>query len=72
MELTELQKAFGDKLCQAMQEKNMTPYRLWQLTGISQAHIAAMMRGEQNACLDTIRKLCDALDKKPKFFFDYE
>ncbi len=72
MELTQIQKAFGARLCLAMQAKNLSQTKLAGLTKISKSHIGRMMKGEINVCLDSIRKLAEHCDVEPKFFFDWE
>jgi len=71
MELNEFQLAFGKKLRQAREEKELSVSQLGKLCGISKSHLSAAERGEQNVCIDTIRRLCIALEKKPCFFFDW-
>ena len=72
MELNLIQKQFGKKLGAAMQAKNLNPYKLGKLTGITQTQIRKTLDGEQNTCLDSIRKYSIACDVEPVFFFEWE
>ena len=72
MELNHIQKEFGKKLAEAMKAKNLNPYKLHKLTGITQTHIKQTLDGEMNTCLDSMRKYSMACEVPVKFFFDWE
>lgn len=58
--MNEIIKVISDE----MAKQGVTNYRLAQLTGLSQPTIASMLRGESSPSLDTLNKVCEALNLK--------
>jgi predicted transcriptional regulator len=72
MELNEFQKAFGAKLSEALKMRGMSIYKLAKLTGISDSHLGRIARGEENCCIDSIRRISLALEIEPAFLFSWK
>lgn len=51
----------GKKLRMLREDKNMTIYRLTQVTGVSGHHIKGIEEGTRQPTIETLRRLTDAL-----------
>lgn len=54
--------AVGTRLSAARKEKGITQEQLAAMTGIDRGHIARIEGGRMNTTLDTLEKICTALD----------
>lgn len=55
-----------DELCK---QRNISKYRLSQITGISQSAFSKMARQQSSLSLETIQRICDALGISLAQFF---
>ena len=56
---------FGNRLGRVLKEKNITQYKLSQMTGIAQATISSLLHEQTKAPgLDTVLKIAKALNMK--------
>ena len=63
---------FGEKLKKILTDKNITPYRLSQLSGIRQSTLSAILNGVNKPSGKTLEKICFALDISMAEFDDNE
>ena len=54
--------AVYDDLREAINASGKTRYRLWQETGLSQAHLSQFMAGTKGLSVEAIEKLAQCLD----------
>lgn len=52
---------FAEKIKKILSDKNITPYRLSQLSGIRQSTLSAILNGVNNPSGKTLEKICTAL-----------
>ncbi len=69
MELNDFQKAFGERVLAARMEKKLSKTQLGKLCKLNTTDVTQMEEGRRNACLDLIRRLSDALEVTPDYFF---
>ncbi len=66
-----LGEALSKRLAELMEERNMTAYRLFKLTGVSQTTIADIIKVRNKAVnLRILVELCQGLDIELTEFFD--
>lgn len=58
-------------LIKIMEDKNITMYRLWKLSGVSQSTISDMInKSDKNPTTKTLQRIADALGVSVNDFFD--
>lgn len=60
------------RLREIMEQRHLTRYKLWQLTGITQPSLSTLFSGRCAPSLATIEKLCKGLDISVSDFFKKE
>ncbi|MBE5951658.1 MAG: helix-turn-helix domain-containing protein [Lachnospiraceae bacterium] len=66
----EIALVFAEKLLQAREESGMTQKQLAERTGIYQADISKLERGQGNPSLSTIKRLAEAMDLQVRIEFE--
>ena len=64
----EMNQAFGTQLRSARQQAGLSQDELAHLAGLHRTFVSLLERGLRNPTLDTILKLCRALDLEPGAF----
>jgi len=65
-----LEQVFGDILCQARKNKNISQEQLGALSGYHRTYVSLLERGNKSPTLATLFKLAEALDTKASFLIE--
>ncbi len=65
-----LEQVFGDILCQARNNKNISQEQLGALSGYHRTYISLLERGHKSPTLVTLFKLAETLDIKASFLIE--
>ena len=68
----ELRTLFGQKLKYLMETKSLTFTELSESSNVNRDHLYNIVSGKKEIGLDTIEKLCIALNINPSHFFDFK
>lgn len=62
-------KAFGERLKELREKRDLSQVRLSELAGMNRNYVGDVERGKRNPCLGNIVKLAEALDVSPAELF---
>ena len=68
----QIEKYIADKITSLCEKRNISKYRLSQLSGISQSSLGRIMAQENLPSLITLEKICTALGVTLSQFFVFE
>lgn len=69
--IMELRNLFGQKLRFLMESKSITFTELSECSNVNRDHLYNIVNGKKEIGIDTIEKLCIALDVEPSSFFNF-
>lgn len=69
IKLEELDKFISNRISGLLQEHNTSRYKLTELSGVSEATLSKIYHGKEVPTLETICKICNALDITLSDFF---
>lgn len=67
----QLEQAIVNRIEQLLKDRNMSKYRLSQITGIAQASLSTIFNGKNAPSLITINRICVGLGISYSDFFDF-
>ncbi|MFE6074839.1 helix-turn-helix domain-containing protein [Paenibacillus sp. NPDC057886] len=70
--MTTLRNSVGERIRAIRKAKSLTQQQLAELSGLDDAYIGSLERGERNFSIDTLEKIVEALKIEPQNLFFIE